>query len=322
MIRDTFRQAVASKLAVVMLAVTGVCTAFCFSVGVTDEPPRATHPDEIQAFLTQAERDRLGAEKVQADGIRVVSGELTMGFGAVTVPLARTREKAVAALQLWMAGIIADSVGVLLALLWTAGFLPTFLEPQAATVLLAKPAPRWVVLVGKYLGVVLFVGLQATLFVAGTWIGLGVKTGVWPVGYWLAVPLLLVHFAVFYSVSAFLAVWTRSAIACAFGTVLVWVLCWALNVTHHRLAAEPVGGLGSGATAGANVAYWVLPKPLDLGGVFYDAMGAEAFSQKVPELKALQEKGRFAPEWSVFTSALFALAVLGLACYEFKHTDY
>jgi hypothetical protein len=42
----------------------------------------------------------------------------------------------------------------------------------------------------------------------------------------------------------------------------------------------------------------------------------------VPELKALQEKGRFAPEWSVFTSALFALAVLGLACYEFKQTDY
>ena len=41
-----------------------------------------------------------------------------------------------------LAGVVADTAGVLLALLWTAGFLPTFLEPAAVTVLLAKPAPR------------------------------------------------------------------------------------------------------------------------------------------------------------------------------------
>ena len=35
MVRDTFRQAVAAKLAYVMLAVTAVCTLLCLSVGVS-----------------------------------------------------------------------------------------------------------------------------------------------------------------------------------------------------------------------------------------------------------------------------------------------
>src|SRR5580704_8787430 len=46
-----------------------------------------------------------------------------------------------------------DVAGLLLALLWTAGFLPTFLEPAHASILLAKPTPRWQLLVGKFVGV-------------------------------------------------------------------------------------------------------------------------------------------------------------------------
>ena len=36
---------------------------------------------------------------------------------------------------------------------------------------MTKPAPRWSLVVGKYLGVVLFVALHAVLFVGGTWQG-------------------------------------------------------------------------------------------------------------------------------------------------------
>ena len=73
MVRDTFRQAVASKLAWVMLAVTGVCTLFCLSVSVSGDMPTVTHPDEIKAYLPKSEVEKLGAEKVKTDGVRVVS---------------------------------------------------------------------------------------------------------------------------------------------------------------------------------------------------------------------------------------------------------
>ena len=55
---------------------------------------------------------------------------------------------------------MADTLGLMLTLIWTAGFLPSFLEGRNICVLLAKPAPRWVLLVGKYVGVLAFVLFQ------------------------------------------------------------------------------------------------------------------------------------------------------------------
>lgn len=320
MVRDTFRQSVATKLVWVMLAVTAACTLFCLSLTVT--APSAAPGKEYDAggFLTPETAKQIGEEKVKKDGVKQVSGEVSFGFGMMKVPIARHREDTVRYVQIWLAAILADTAGVLLALLWTAGFLPTFLEPQSATVLLAKPAPRWAVLLGKYLGVVLFVALQAFVFVAATWLALGAKTGVWDGTYWLAVPMLVLNFAIFYSVSAFLAVVSRSTVVCVFGTLLFWLLCWTINYTHLRLLVSPPEGFAGSFLL--DLAYWVLPKPMDLGGVFYDAMRASGFASPVPELHAVQERGLSRPELSVLSSIGFAAVTLFLAVYEFKSTDY
>ena len=66
-----------------------------------------------------------------------------------------------ASCKMVLLGLVADTGGILLALVWTAGFLPTFLEPGAASVLLAKPVPRWSLLAGKFLGILIFVAFQA-----------------------------------------------------------------------------------------------------------------------------------------------------------------
>lgn len=66
----------------------------------------------------------------------------------------------------------------------------------------------------------------------------------------------------------------------------------------------------------------MLPKPLDLSGIFFDAMNAETLSAKPQELKIAESGGQHHPEWSVASSLAFAAAVLGLSAYEFKMTDY
>lgn len=318
MVRDTFRQSLASKLFWVMLSLTVLCTVFCFGITVTgdEEPPR--HPDQLPTYMPRSQ----DSPEVRAEGVRVVSGQVSLGFGLFKFDIGKKREDSVRLFQLWLAGVLADTVGVLLALLWTAGFLPTFLEPHSVTVLLAKPAPRWSLLVGKYIGVVLFVALHAVLFVGGTWLGIGMSTGVWDLTYWLAVPLLVTNFAVFYAFSAFLAVCTRSTVVCVFGTLLFWVLCWAMNFTHHHLVGFDVQGVTPAASLLVETGYWVLPKPLDMSGVFFELMRAAEYSAPVPELVAVQQKGLFYPELSVFSSLAFAAAVLAFAAYEFRKTDY
>src|SRR5205085_9481618 len=138
------------------------------------------------------------------------------------------------------------------------GFLPAFLAPNAASVLLTKPVPRWLVLLGKFLGLNLVVGLQASIFALGTWAAIGVATGVWSPAYLLSVPLLMLQFAFFYSFSLFLAVSTRSAIACMVGVVLFWLLCTAVNTSRVEMWAAGASGV---TRALVEAAYWVLPKP-------------------------------------------------------------
>ena len=174
----------------------------------------------------------------QREGIDTISGRVSLAFGAVSYPVMRERYDDVHFLELVLAGGIAGTLGLLLALVWTAGFMPTFLEASAASVLLAKPQPRWQLLLGKYLGVLAFVSYQVGLFVFLTWLALGVRTHIWDLTYWWCIPLLILQFAILYSFSVLLAVLTRSTVACVFGSVLFWLLAWGINysVTTRTMA--------------------------------------------------------------------------------------
>ena len=320
MVRDTFRQSLHTKLFWVMLGATLLCTAFCASIRVQGGP-KASAGDPLYS-LPKSEAAKIGTDVVKQDGVAIKDGEISFGFGAVKSPIGKTKEDSVKFAQIWIAALVGDSLGILLALIWTAGFLPSFLEPHSATVLFAKPAPRWGILLGKYLGVVGFVALQATIFIASTWLAMGIATGVWNGAYWFALPLLVVNFAIFYAVSTFIAVCSRSTVAAAFGTLLFWILSWAMNYTHHRLIAFPVDGLGGTGSFFLELGYWFLPKPLDMGGLFFQAMGAEGFYSETDELTILRSRGQFYPAASVGASAAFAVTTLAFACYELETTDY
>lgn len=287
--RDTFRQSMASGVFWFMVAVSIATTLFC---------------------LTTAPA---------ADG----SGGLEIAFGSFRIGGQEGLPAAVRTLQVHLAGWVADVAGLLLALIWTAGFLPTFLEPAAASVLLAKPAPRWLLLAGKMFGVLGFVALQGVLFVGGTWLALGIRTGVWDAAYFLCVPLLLAHFAVFYSFSAMLAVATRSSVACVFGSVGFWVLCWAMNFGRHAVHILPeIQGISGVLAATTELGYWVLPKPLDFQLVLSDFLQPGELFGRLVSTPKLAAYGAWSPVASALASAAAALALLATAAYDFSHADY
>src|SRR5262249_8059761 len=156
-----------------------------------------------------------------------------LGFGAYRAPLFRDGEAAVCFLELVLAQGVAGGGGILLALVFTAGVVPAFLDPRSSAVLLAKPVPRWLLLLGQAGGVLAFVGFQGAVFVLGTWVALGLRTGYWPAGYLLCLPVLLIHFGAVYSGSVLLGVSTRSTVVAVFGSVVLWLLCWGMNYGRH-----------------------------------------------------------------------------------------
>jgi hypothetical protein len=341
--RDTFRQARASGVLWVMLAVTAVCTALCLTVGVAGDvalrdpsepsfflPPAATtaSPAPAASGPTAAKFTRVDTDYARRQGVETVRGRMTLAFGAVSLPVARERGDAVRFVELVLAWGVAGTLGLLLALVWTAGFVPAFLEPGAASVLLAKPAPRWLLLLGKYLGVLAFVGSQAALFVGLTWLALGLRTGVWDTTYWWAAPLMLVQFAVYYGFSVLLAVLTRGTAACAFGSVLFWLLAWGINygsVTARGLSAPAPGHdryLPPAAVSLAGAAYWVSPKPVDAGLILFNALDARHDFDKPAVFRQLEAWPSFSPPLSIVSSLAVAAALVAVSAHEFSAADY
>lgn len=319
-VRDTARQAWAAGVTATLLAVTTAAVLFCLSIAVRrDLADLPKEPHEADYLLPKDDAEVRDAvdpgqgvkeiEAARADGVDVVTGEITFGFGAVRVPLTRNRAETVRYLQVVLGAAVADTAGVLLALVWTAGFLPTFLDPAAASVIWAKPPPRRLVLFGKAAGVVAVVFAQAFVFVAATWLALGARTGVWDAAYFLAVPLLVLHFAAFFGVSAVLAVLTRSPVACAVGTVAVWMACMFVNVTRHEAALAGSYSL--------DWIYWLLPKPFDLSLLMADALRVGRFFGRADQYRELVQ-----PVLALATTFAVPAALMTAAGFHLDRQDY
>jgi ABC-type transport system involved in multi-copper enzyme maturation permease subunit len=319
--RDTYRQSLASGLCWLLLGLSTICILVCGSASVSGRRSLTLPGEHNGNFLPRFDREAHDPDKLKPSGTIVADGTLSLAFGAIRIPMARDARNAVHFVQLVLAAGIADTLGLLLALVWTAGFLPGFLDRRAIAVLLAKPIPRGALLLGKYIGVLAFVAAHAGYFVVGTWLALALRTGVWDASYLLSVPLLLLHFAVFFGVSLLLAVCTRSTVASVFGSIAFWGICWAINFGRHSVMAAaalaPEGSISPALVRLANVGYWLLPKPVDLARFVFDTLGAESSFRPV-----FQHLPAVSTGLSILTSLLFTGYVLFAACRYLRRVDY
>jgi ABC-type transport system involved in multi-copper enzyme maturation permease subunit len=321
LIQDTFRQARASGLLWMVLGVNGLCIFFCLSIGISGGTT-IFQPGETRQFLPPGDQAAQDSTKMARHGVEAPKGEITMLFGVIRVRFIHYREELVHFLQLLLAGGVGGMIGILVLLIWTADFLPAFLRPDAVSVLLAKPSPRGLVLVGKYVGVVVFVLSQCMLLVGGTWLALGVKTGVWDPSYLVCIPLLGLQFAVFFGFSLLLAVVWRDFYACVFGSIVFWFTCWGVNFGRNLLVLRWANETPGPLARALEFLYWFLPKPVDLIAIQFAAQKTEGFFTSIMDVKALHASGAFQPELAVVSSLLFAVSTLVLAVFWFRRTDY
>jgi ABC-type transport system involved in multi-copper enzyme maturation permease subunit len=318
LVLDTFRQTLHSRVFWIMLALSSICIVFCLGVSI----------EGVGTFRN--DWDLLTASGKPLQGANPEPGHMNLLFGAFRLTMHRDAVAEVRLLETIFATWVAGSIGVLLTLVWTAGFIPDFLQPSSAAVLLAKPVPRWLILAGKFAGVVLFVAMQAGIFFTGTWLTLGLRTGVWLNEYLLGVPLFVAYFASIYSFSILLAATFRSTLACVLGVVMFWVLCLALNfarysvVSYHVLA--PNGeSLPAMTSLLVDFAYWTLPKPADmtliLEGMLHARMDQVTLSS-LPQFHHAIELGEFHPALALVSSLAFCVATLALSAYQLAQTDY
>ena len=192
--------------------------------------------------------------------------------------------------------------GMALAVFASAGLIPTVLEAGRIELLLSKPVTRSHILLGRYLGTVLVVALNIAYLVLGVWLILGWKSGIWNPTFLWAIPTAVFVFAVLLTVITLVGVLFESAalaVMVTFGMMLISPILAQTELMERLLSSQWTRSLWKGL-------YYVFPKVYDLGRMTLMLVRGKPFEGWMP----------------VWTSTLFAAAVLSAALCVFSRRDY
>jgi len=219
----------------------------------------------------------------------------------------------------WGAGI-----AMLISSIITAFFVPNMLRKGTIDLFITKPIRRPALLVFKFVGGLTFMFVNTLVIVGGIWLVLGWRSGLWPVGFLLAIFVLTFEFAIFYSVSTLVAVLTQSPIICILASCLTWLVLWSVGGFYTFVELyRPSKELPNWVNTSADVLHFITPRYKDLDIltaklIVRDLLNPDSADRRIIDNSFAQIKWG---ESLGFTTAWIAI-VLGLACWRFTVKDY
>lgn len=227
------------------------------------------------------------------------------------------------------------SVGMILSIIATAGFLPHLLEKGSIEIVVSKPIARWKLFLGRYLGGVSFVFFHATVFVGLTFLVAGVRWGVWLPGYLFAIPLVTLLFSFLYCISALAAVLTRGTVTAVLVTLVAWAGFAGIQSADDLLNVGKPAADRHVMLQSLHVARQIVPKTQDVLHIakrwskaanavelFPGESEPEALEMMSQARRAEEERRKIPAYHTLGTSLLFELVILVAAMWRFSRMDF
>jgi len=193
LLHDSWRLLLSRKLFWITFAINLLVVALYASIGFTEQGVSIL----FGAYEIEDPRFRLGAPLAEA---------LYRGIFSDFI------------VTTWLAWIATG-----LALVSTTSIFPDFLADGAIDLVVSKPIGRAKVFLVKYLGALLFVLLQVSVFCLGAFLAYGWRLGEWNWAVFLAIPLVTLFYSYLYGFNVLMAMITRSSIAALIFTALFWL---------------------------------------------------------------------------------------------------
>lgn len=271
---------------------------------------------------------------------------VTMLFGAVDLetdaysPLSSLgRTKIVGLVVFLLASTVLGWIGVLLTIVATGSVFPSMMDRGSVDVLLGKPLSRSTLFLYKYLASMVFVLVQATVFVGLTFLVMGLRWHVWAPGYLLAIPLAVLLFSYVYCVSVLVAVRTGSTVAAVLLSIGAWTLFALVHQAPAAFEAIPMLKERTTLYAAVRVISWIPPKTGDFpyivsrwsgGGTSIDVLPAEAMrflnaytDQQIEDTRRYEAELLAANPWySIGSSLLFEAVIVVWGMFAFARKDF
>ncbi len=288
---------------------------------------RARFREKLIPFVEAKVTERDGDRRTFAVRMRPMSPELVEGshkihafFGLASAPLSMSVAAFVASIERFLAKWLAGWAGTVIAIIFTAGFIPNMLQKGSLDLMLARPISRSALLFYRYLGGLSYAVISGTIFIGGSWLMLSLRSGVWNWGYLASLGTLTAYFAILYSFGVLIAVLTRSTVASILMPIGLWFVSMIVNVIRMTVDMVRVEtDVPAWADRLINVFYYPLPKPND-----FDNINSYLMWRSTTGGEGKMPFDVFVPDWAStgVSSLAFAGIMLGLACWIFSRRDY
>ena len=249
--------------------------------------------------------------------------EISFLFGAFKGRLGMSMAIFLIVVEITVAEWIGGFFGILIAIIFTAGFVPNLLQKGTLDLVLAKPVRRPLVLLAKYAGGIIYVMIPATALIGGCWLAISTRAGFFNFGFLASIAVLATVFAVLYSFTVLMGVLTRSTIASILLTIGLWIVSFVMAVLVHP---DSDIRIPPSVAKTIETAQLLAPRTSELGQVSQYCI---AMGNLGPDMEGTLESRHAAgrvrePKWFslILSSAGFIAAMLGLACWILSRRDY
>jgi ABC-type transport system involved in multi-copper enzyme maturation permease subunit len=187
--------------------------------------------DEIRYVVT--------TEGTKIDNANAWPHEITILFGLIPFGIVGGTggnvNEAVYNIEKWGVQQFGSWTALLIGVVITSFFVPNMLRKGTVDLYISKPIDRVRLLIFKYVGGLIFMLILTSVTVVGIWLALGLRSGIWGLGFLWVVPGLMFYFAVLYAVSVLAGVLTRSPIVCILVTTAAWGVFFANGYIHTKI---------------------------------------------------------------------------------------
>lgn len=199
-------------------------------------------------------------------------------------------------------GAFLMTFALLMAIFSSSGLVVSMLDQGRIELLLSKPVGRAHLLLGRYVGNLMVIAINATYLVGGIWVILGIKTKIWGPQFLYSILISIAAFAIYLAVIVLIGVlWESGALAVmvCIGLLIITSILGQVELADRLLTSEAARNVWK-------TLYWILPK-------------TSHFTMLNNDLILGKDLGS---PWPIASSILFGIAILSLAVYLFQKRDF
>jgi ABC-type transport system involved in multi-copper enzyme maturation permease subunit len=219
---------------------------------------------------------------------------------------------------------IGAAVTLILSVVITSFFIPNLLRKGSVDLIISKPVGRAQLLVYKYIGGLTFIFLLSIVSIGGVWLVLAIRSGLWDPSFLLVIPILTFTFAILYSISTVVAVFTRSAIASILVTLGFMFLLYIIGGAKSFFDANKITSdfdLPNWSYTLVDSANNLFPRYKDL-----DKLTSKVIVDSTMTIGQSRVSGIFTeyPSWTgaIGVSVAFIAIMLAISSWRFIRRDY